>query len=338
MSAGAPIVVLTPVRNEAAILERFLSVTSAFADLIVVADQHSSDGTPDIVRKYSSAVLVSNPSTAYDEGSRQTLLIEEARRRVAGRKILLALDADEIVAADALEAPGWQAMRSAPAGSVLCFEKPDLYASTRECLRYDRPWPLGYVDDGAPHAGGPVHSLRIPTPQAAPRLELVDVKVLHYALTRLDYQRSKVRYYSALENVLGTQPVWARRLLYSSRRDWARLGRLAPSDPAWFLGWERLGIDMHTIPQERFHWQDFEVLRLFRARGEARFWLDDLWAFDWEACRAHALALGVAGLPERPVRRPPAVTRPAGALLDAAYAAWLAAKRLSPAPEARALP
>jgi len=33
------IVVVTPVRNEAWILERFLSVTSRFADHIIIADQ-----------------------------------------------------------------------------------------------------------------------------------------------------------------------------------------------------------------------------------------------------------------------------------------------------------
>src|SRR5262249_47213302 len=45
-----PVVVLTPVRNEAWILARFLAVTARFADLILVADQGSTDGSAELCR------------------------------------------------------------------------------------------------------------------------------------------------------------------------------------------------------------------------------------------------------------------------------------------------
>ena len=37
------IIVVTPIKNEDWILDRFLSVTSQFADLIIIADQNSTD-------------------------------------------------------------------------------------------------------------------------------------------------------------------------------------------------------------------------------------------------------------------------------------------------------
>lgn len=322
-----PVVVLTPVKNEAWILDRFLSVTCRFADLVVVADQGSTDGSREICRGFSKVHLLDNPSPDYDEAHRQGLLLRAARELVPGEKVLLALDADEILAADALGAAGWQAMLAAPPATVLCFEKPDLWQGTEMCLRYEVPWPVGYVDDGAEHVARRLHSLRIPTPEGAPRLHVPDVKILHFALARLDHQAAKLRFYSVQENLHGTSPLYRRRALYSRTRDWRAAGRLEPVPRAWLAGWEEAGIDLHAIPSERFYWQDFEVLRLFARHGVRRFWLDDVWGFDWEACLDCARARGIAELPPSPPVGPPWPVRLAGRLLDALYQGWRAVRR-----------
>jgi glycosyltransferase involved in cell wall biosynthesis len=315
-------VVLTPVRNEAWILDRFLAVTCRVADLILILDQGSTDGSQEIARSYPKVHLLANPSNDYDEASRQNLLLQTARASVPGEKVLLALDADEIVAADAPSNPGWRTMLAAPAGSVLCFEKPDLWDGVDRCLRYSTPWPLGYVDDGAPHNPRRVHSIRIPAPEGAPRLHLEDVKILHYALTRLDCQAAKARFYSVQESLHGTSPLRRRRASYSPKRDWSAVGRLGPVPQRWLAGWEELGIDLRSIHREAYYWHDFEVLRLFARCGFRRFWLEGIWAFDWEACRRHALAQGMSGMPDRPIVRPPWALRVAGQLLDFLYSAW----------------
>ena len=107
MTAAAPqrpaLVVLTPVRNEAWILERFLSVTSQFADLIVLADQGSTDNTTAIATRFPKVVVIPNEDPGFDEAHRQDLLLTAARERVPLPRILLALDADEILAADAMD-------------------------------------------------------------------------------------------------------------------------------------------------------------------------------------------------------------------------------------------
>src|SRR6266550_4777142 len=110
------IVVLTPVKNEEWILDQFLSVTSQFADLIIVADQSSTDNSRQICSKFSKVHLIANESEIYDEATRQQLLIKTARQLVPGRRILLALDADELLAADSINSPGWQAMLDADPG------------------------------------------------------------------------------------------------------------------------------------------------------------------------------------------------------------------------------
>ena len=67
MNQTPKIVVITPVKNEAWILDRFLAVTSQFADCIIIADQNSTDESKDICKKYPKVIVIDNKSTKYDE-------------------------------------------------------------------------------------------------------------------------------------------------------------------------------------------------------------------------------------------------------------------------------
>src|SRR5436190_5371176 len=140
-----PIVVMTPVKNDDWILELFLAVTTTFADQIIIADQGSSDASRAICATFSKVTLIENPSEEYDEASRQELLLRTARELVPGEKILMALDADELLAADAVLQPGWTMMMRANPGTVLLMEKPDVLPGVDRCIRYPVPFPLGYV-------------------------------------------------------------------------------------------------------------------------------------------------------------------------------------------------
>ena len=298
------IVVITPVKNEAWILERFLSVTSEFADHIIIADQNSTDGSQAICKKYPKVILVENKSDKFNESDRQLLLIQAARDLIPEHKILLALDADEILAANAIETQSWQAMLKAKPGTVLCFEKPDLFTTTHECIRTGILTPLGYVDDGAEHKPQKIHSVRIPMPEYATRLHIHDIKIIHYAVTRLDAHASKLRLYSVIENVLDVSNPLSRRSRYPSNPDYLSLGKLETAPNEWFLGWENRGIDMHTIIKQKYYHYDFEVLRYFHKYGIKRFWLEDIWKYDWEACRQYAQSIGMANIPDYPIHKP----------------------------------
>ena len=314
MSSQSPkIVVITPVKNEAWILERFLSVTSQFADHIIIADQSSTDGSVAICKKFPKVILIENKSGQFNEAERQLLLIQTARELIPDRKIILALDADEILAANAPQTLGWQTMLRAEPGTVLCFEKPDLYQTPNQCIRYTTPWPLGYVDDGMEHKPKKIHSIRIPMPDYAPRLHIHDVKVLHYGYIRSSGQTAKVRFYSVVETALKTRHVLLRRSGYAANIDWTKNGVAAPSQPEWLAGWEMLGIDMRTIRCDYYYWYDFEVLKHFSQFGVRRFWLEDIWNFDWESCRQYAKSKNISPIPEHPISPPPKIL---GQLMD----------------------
>jgi glycosyltransferase involved in cell wall biosynthesis len=316
MAARPSVVVLTPVKNEAWILDRFLSVASTFADLIVVSDQNSTDGSGQICARYEKVHVVENRETGYDEGSRQKQLIATARALVPGPRILLALDSDEVLAADATETADWERMMSAAPGTVLSFEKPDLWRSPRWAIRYENPWPLGYVDDGCEHRAQKVHSIRIPQPEHAQELRLTQIKILHYALTRPAAQRAKLRYYSVIENVNETAKFYSRRRRYAPTRDFARDGRLEESPASWFEGWTKRGIDMFTVNESELYWYDLDVLRLMARYGHRRFWIDDIWDVDWEETRRRGLALGYPDIPSTPIVAPPRTLQRALRALD----------------------
>ena len=73
------VICLTPVKNEAWILERFLRCASLWADYIIIADQGSDDGSVEIATRFPKVILVENPSSIFNEPERQKLLLEAAR-------------------------------------------------------------------------------------------------------------------------------------------------------------------------------------------------------------------------------------------------------------------
>jgi glycosyltransferase involved in cell wall biosynthesis len=315
------IIVMTPVRNEAWILPRFLQVTSQFADLIIILDQNSSDGSVELCKAQPKVVFLENQDTNFNEAQRQTVLIDTARKLVPGPRVLLALDADEIIAADAPGSDDWTRGMNAAPGTVLQIEKPTFHGSVDTVIRYPGGFPLGLVDDDAPHKPKWIHSVRIPMHSRSPTLRLEQVKALHYALLRPTASRSKHRMYAALENVAGTRHLLARRFTYNARKDYRQEGPMEPTPPQWIAGWEKMGIDMRTIPVESSHWQDLELLRLMAMHGHRRFWLDDIWDTDWEAARCEAQRQGIFGLPQQRITPAPSILSWALFLPDLMYGA-----------------
>lgn len=68
------LVVVTPVRNEAWVLDAFLTCVSSWADYIVVADQHSTDGSREIAAKYEKVILVDNDAAEMNQAAARLLL------------------------------------------------------------------------------------------------------------------------------------------------------------------------------------------------------------------------------------------------------------------------
>ncbi len=240
------IICLTPVRNEAWILDTFLRCTSLWADYIIVADQHSNDGSREIATKYEKVILIENNSEEYNEPERQRLLIYAARK-IKGKRLLITLDADEIFAGNFLETEEWSTMLNSEEGTVFGFHWINLLPSCKKFWKSEGYFPWAIMDDNSNHRGEEIHSPRVPVKDWSSIVRLQQINVLHYQYTDWQRMESKHRYYQCLERLKFPQKsaITIFRMynhMYSIFKN-----RLENSRDEWFSFYEEKGIMIRNI-------------------------------------------------------------------------------------------
>lgn len=274
------LICLTPVKDEAWILDRFLKCASLWADHIIVADQNSSDDTRKIAAAYEKVILIHNESQAFNEPERQKLLISEARK-IPGPKILLALDADEILTSNWMKSPEWSTLLEAPLGTVFRFQCVNIRPDMESCWIPPIDFAWGIVEDGSEHKGCKIHSPRIPIPEKAPSILMRDIKVLHYQYTDWERMRSKHRWYQAWELLHNNRPSTVS--LYRQYHHMFSVSsdaiRKIPKE--WFKGYEEQGIDMTSVWRDACYRWDKELLKMMSDYGVSCFAKAAIWDLDW---------------------------------------------------------
>ena len=319
------IIVLTPVKNEEWILNQFLSITSLFADCIIIANQNSSDNSKEICSRFPKVHLIENTGE-FNEDSRQTLLIETARRLFPDdQRLLFCLDSDEIFSADSLHyKETWKRLTSLKPGSSIYIEKPDLLFGFQKCIRWKGNYfPCGYMDDGIKHTPTAIHSRRIPVNPSGDNVYIHDIKILHFAHTRRKVQSAKQRYYSVLENVKDLSPVYRRRHVYKCFYEDSHYPTEFIEDipQSWLKEWDDMNINIRELSDVDFSWHDFEILSYFKKYGYRKFYLENIWDFDWETCRQLALKKG-HDVPVKPVVGPGILFSGTAKVVDTAYSLY----------------
>ena len=195
------IVVITPVRNEAWVLDAFLTCTSSWADYIILADQHSDDGTREIAGKYEKVILIDNPTQEWYEYLCRTKLLEEAAK-IPGEKIVFGLDADEFLSKGFENTESWRRIVNSHENEIYCFKWLNLFDdfSTVEYTDTHMDW-MAHFDDSIDivkeyqkreeHA---VHCARIPCLESdrCQYLYVDDFWVVH--LAKLNHQRIRQKF------------------------------------------------------------------------------------------------------------------------------------------------
>ena len=93
------VIALLPIKNEAWVLEHTLASLSAFCDVIVVSDQHSTDGSPEICRRFPKVVMLGSPPAGEPDLPKQARWrLLDAARSYDGTNLLWWTDADELPA------------------------------------------------------------------------------------------------------------------------------------------------------------------------------------------------------------------------------------------------
>jgi Glycosyl transferase family 2 len=274
------LICVTPARNEAWIIERFLQAAELWADHVVLADQGSTDETVAIARQFNKVEVVRNPARAYDEGARQRLLLAAARQ-FPGPRVIIALDADEFLTPNWTGSDEWREAISAPPGTVLRFDWVNVLPDGGRAWIPPGKLALGFVDDGRDHDGPKIHATRIPVAPDAPARDLREVKVLHWQYTDWPRMKSKQRWYQCWERVHHPRkrPVQIYRQYH--RMDAFPPEQIQPVDASWIGEYARVGIDLKPTPSPGPFWWDAEVLRWITEHGVSEFARLDLWDADW---------------------------------------------------------
>ena len=275
------IVCLTPVKNEEWVLEKFLRCTSRWADKIIIADQLSTDRSVEIANSFKKVTLIRNDSIEYNEGDRQRLLISEARK-IPGEKVLVTLDADEIISGNYQSSGEWQELYSAPIGTVFGFKWINLYPDYKRCWIPNIYFPWGFVDDGrSEHIGQRIHSKRMPVPHDAPLVEMEDITVLHLQYTDWERMKSKQRWYQVWEWLHNDERSPTRIYRKYHHMDTIENGDVSPVMDKWFESYVNAGIEIReTITLENYHW-DREILSIMEERGAKTLERIPIWEVDW---------------------------------------------------------
>lgn len=276
------IICLTPVKDEAWILDRFLQCTSLWADLIIIADQMSTDGSREIMSRYPKVQLIDNQSEQYNERERQKFLLDAARKVPINRKkLIFTLDADEILTANSFESTEWERLISAKEGTIFRFDSLSIHPDWKRYWVGGQAFPLAFMDDGlSQHEGSLIHSTRVPLSQKSVEMVCETIKVLHYQFTDWRRMQSKHRWYQCFEllNRKHLDPLSIFRIyhhMYGIQKE-----HFFEIPKNWLTFYEAHGIDMTSIKMDTKYWWDGEVEKYFEQYGRDYFSSLSIWSND----------------------------------------------------------
>ena len=243
----------------------------------------STDGTLQQLQQTSGVDVIINDSPVFDERHRQRLLLDRARR-IDGKRILIALDADEAISANFVSSKEWQQLDTVKPGTILRFRWVNILPGFEYAWIPSQPTVFGFVDDGSDHQGSRIHSTRVPHPAGAPTLDLQDVVVLHFQYVVWERMVSKQRWYQAWELLKHRQkgPLQIFREYNHMYGGWAK-DEIHRVKPEWLDGYERAGIDFRSLKSEPITWWDSELVEMLREHGPDRFRKLAIWNKDWNA-------------------------------------------------------
>ena len=299
------IIVIACIHNEEGYIGRFLSTCSYFADYIIIHDETAHDNTRSFYSKYPKVIAHCNDGPPMLI-NRRSFLIEEARKIKCDKRILVVLDADEILSSEVFTSNEWQTVLHASSGTLFYLQWVNLWRNPLKYKFFDQHYYGSFhariwVDDGvstiAVFGSGRGHSFHgqvLPAETAQKIIYLHEIVILHYQFTNWDKMESKHRWYRCFEKAeirkLSTLGIFR---MYGYM-DTGREPAVSDSPKSWFEGWKTKGIDVTSVSKSPVYFYDIEVLKLFKKYTPQFFTWQDVWRdrVDWNNIIKKAKGLG----------------------------------------------
>ncbi|MFC5413077.1 glycosyltransferase family 2 protein [Larkinella bovis] len=278
------LICLTPVRNEAWILDAFLKCTSLWADFIIIADQGSTDGSKDIALRYKKVILIENSNTSMHQAQVRKMLFDESKK-IKGNKVIFSLDADEFLSGDFTNTIGWESIVSSKNSNIFWFKwinlcYPYSVIDKKEAWMY---WACSVIDnewDGFfPYFY--IHEWRLPYPKKrANEVFINDIKFVHFARINKKCQLNKEIFYQAITKY--HEPDICNTTLFRSYNDENNYTTF-PVDESLFSYYKKREIDIFSylnIDDEGVHYLE-EVNKFIKIKGVEYFSGLSIWNEDF---------------------------------------------------------
>jgi len=279
------IICLTPVKNEAWILNRFLQAASLWADYIIISDQGSTDGSIEIAKNYPKVILLENEELPYFDEYLMRKPLFDAARKIEGNRILISLDADELLIPNWHYSMEWKTLENAPKGTVLGFPRLNI---TPDFDLYWKPDVIicGYIDDGAEYTTTAlIHTTRSIEPVSSNRIYFNELGILHFQYTDWIRMSCKQVWYQCFELIKKVNKPVAIFRRYHDMHALSQF-KLKPVLAEWSEEYAKFCIDITSVNHQIFMPWEKTVLDYMNEFSPAYFKHLNIWTVDWRSIAA----------------------------------------------------
>lgn len=291
LMSNTKIIVVTCVKDEAWMLDRFLATCSQFADHIIISDESTGlDNSLEIYKNYPKVILHHNSGKPVRGDIRRQFVFQEARKISCDKRIIIAIDSDEILSANMNESIEWKTVLDSDPGTLIYLQWVTLWKSNN-FYRVDSPNLFGsynrqiWIDDGSseiPTIGYQEMHMAYNPLQAKKNIYLNEIVCLHYQCCNWPRMESKHRYYRAHEkaNIKKLSDLAIHRIYghFMSRKN-----EIRKSPPEWFDGWIKKGIDMTSVQVESLNHFDLSVIDILNKNESNYLQFQDIWRVNWDS-------------------------------------------------------
>lgn len=276
---------MTATRNYGWVTSAFLKANSQWADYIIIADQHSTDGTREIALQYPNVILLDNNDLEYSETKRSEMVINRARE-IEGDKILIFLAIDEILSANYFETSDWQKILHSNPGDVFFFYWANLcpdsmhYWISKDCQNKPSFMTRMFHDDGITpydNEGIDMHTHCIPYPKVEKGIFYVnDFAILHFGDFNEKWNIAKQRFYQFVDFDKNNRNITTLSRMY---QEWKVVKQeLQPLPKDWIYTKNQHGFDLFLeVDVKKQQFFDQYVLNFIKENGIERYMKLDVW-------------------------------------------------------------